>query len=288
MNIIMTSCSTYEFRITVEPTALTYFDIIQTLKGIAKHFVFQYELGEETELKHYQGRLSLIKKKRPHLATSLWLKAWGDRLDGLSWFFRPTTNKEYLKGSFIYQTKLDTRIDGPWSDKDIPAYVPRHIRGITPYPFQEEVLNTMNIYDDRHINCIIDPKGNNGKSVLTSLVRNRGGISIPCCGDTERLIATVCNILTAKQLRVPRLIVVDLPRSINNTRLYSLMTAIEVIKDGYVYDTRNHYTDWEYDKPQIWVFTNNPIPTKYMSNDRWNFYTIDEDRNLKEETISQL
>lgn len=270
----------YDMRITIDPKALSYLDIISNLKGISKHFVFQLERGEATKRLHYQGRVSLIKKKRPHLAKQLFLKAFGKILDGISWYFEPTTNKEFLKGSFIYVMKLDTRVDGTWSDKDMPAYVPRHIRGITPYPFQQTVLDSMTVYDDRSIKCIIDPEGNNGKSILAALIRNAGGITIPCCGDTERLIATVCNILTSKELRQPRLIIVDLPRSINNSRLTMLMTAIEVVKDGYVYDTRNHYKDWSYDKPQIWVFTNNEIPTKYMSNDRWIFYDL-VDKKLK-------
>lgn len=274
------SCSMYDFRITIEPKQLSYILVIECLKVISKNFVFQLELGAETKRLHYQGRLSLIKKKRPHLATALFLKAFEKHLEGISWYLKPTTKSEYLKGSFIYVMKLDTREDGPWSDKDIPAYRPRHIRGITPYPFQQQVLDSMLEYDDRHINCIIDPSGNNGKSVLAALIRSAGGITIPCVGDTERLIATVCNILSSKKLRVPRLIIVDLPRSINNQRLYQLMTALEVVKDGYVYDTRNHYSDWEYDKPQLWVFTNNPIPEKYMSADRWKFYSIDKDKQL--------
>lgn len=266
----------YDFRITIDPKLLSFVDVISRLKGIGKHFVFQLEKGEQTSRLHYQGRVSLIKKKRPHLATKLFLETFKKFLVGVSWYFKPTTKDEYIKGSFIYQMKLDTREDGPWSDKDMPSYIPRHIRGITPYPFQQTVLDSMTEYDDRSIKCIIDPQGNNGKSILAALVRNAGGITIPCCGDTERLIATVCNILTSKELRQPRLICVDLPRSINNARLTMLMTAIEVIKDGYVYDTRNHYKDWSYDKPQIWVFTNNEIPSKYMSNDRWIFYDLHE------------
>lgn len=269
------SCSVYDFRITISPKDLSYMDVISCLKGIAKQFIFQLEKGEKTEKLHYQGRCSLIKKKRPNLATKLFLEAFKKYLDGVSWYFKPTTCTEYTKGSFVYVMKLDTREDGPWSDKDIPDYVPRHIRNIEPYPFQQEVLNSMTEYDDRSINCIVDADGNNGKSILAALIRNAGGITIPCVGDTERLVATVCNILMAKQLRVPRLIAIDMPRSINNNRLYQLMSAIEIVKDGWVYDSRNHFKEWSYDKPQIWVFTNNEIPTKYMSNDRWNFYTIE-------------
>lgn len=277
---VSSSCSMYDFRITIQPKELSYRNVISCLKVISKKFVFQLEKGEETKRLHYQGRLSLIKKKRHHLATKLFLEAFGGHLEGVSWYFQPTTNPEYLQGTFIYQMKLETREDGPWSDKDIPQYIPRHIRGVTPYPFQQSVLDSMTEYDDRSINCIIDKTGNNGKSILAALIRSAGGITIPCVGDTERLVATTCNILMAKQLRVPRLVAIDMPRSINNNRLYQLMSAIEIVKDGWVYDSRNHFKEWSYDKPQVWVFTNNEIPTKYMSNDRWNFFMIDEDKEL--------
>ena len=86
----------------------------------------------------------------------------------------------------------------------------------------------------------------------------------------------------AKDLRQPGLIAIDLPRSINNNRLSQLFQAIEIIKDGWVYDMRNHYKEWIYDKPAIWVFTNNQMPTKYASADRWKFWIISKDYELKQ------
>lgn len=269
----------YDFRITIDDKHLSKDNVMECFKGWVSKFVFQYE--DTSNNKHYQGRVRLIKKKRPHNAKTQFLNAFGGYLEGHSWYFAPTVCKEYLLGSFIYVMKDDTRIAGPWTDKDWFKYVPRHIRNITPYPFQQAVLDSMEVYDDRSIKCIVDPSGNNGKSILATLIRYAGGVTIPCCGDTERLIATVCDILMAKDTRTPKLIAVDLPRSINNNRLSQLMTAIEVIKDGYVYDTRNHYKSWEYDKPQIWVFTNNKMNNKYMSRDRWIFYKI-EDKQLVE------
>lgn len=272
-------CTGYDFRITIDDKHLSHDAIMDCFKGWVSKFVFQYEETNNNKNKHYQGRVRLIKKKRPHNATTLFLNAFGGYLDGKSWYFAPTTNKEYVRGSFIYVMKDESRIAGPWSDKDWFKYVPRHIRNITPYPFQQEVLDSMEVYDDRSIKCIVDTKGNNGKSVLGTLIRHAGGVTIPFCGDVERLIATVCDILIAKDNRTPKLIAVDLPCSVNNNRLSQLMTAVEVIKDGHVYDTRNHYKSWEYDKPQIWVFTNNEMNNLYMSRDRWVFYTI-EDKKL--------
>ncbi len=272
------NCAMYDFRIGNEN--LSYNSVMNCLKGIAKRFVFQLEEGTKTKYEHFQGRLSLYHKKRPHLATKLFLTCFKDiELNG-GWYIQPTTGEEFLKGSFNYQMKLDTRIDGPWSDKDLPSYVPRHIRNITPRPFQKQVLDTMHVYDDRHINCIIDPQGNKGKSYLAAFIRNAGGITVPCCGDTERLVATVCDILIGKQTRQPRLVAIDLPRSVNNNRITQLMTSIEIIKDGWVYDMRHSFKEWTYDKPHVWVFTNNDMPCKYFSSDRWIFWRINANYEL--------
>jgi len=274
----------YEIRIGFFE-GLTQSVVMDCFNRLGKKFVFQLEEGTKNGYKHYQSRLSLFAKKRKHLAEKLLLSVFkkaGWDITTKGYYIKPTTNTEFLKGTFIYQMKEDTRIDGPWSDKDIPSYVPRHIRNRTPRKFQQVVLDSQNIYDERTINCIVDEEGNKGKSILAAFIRNAGGITIPCIGDTERLIATCCDILMAKDNRQPGLIAIDLPRSINNNRLSQLFQAIEIIKDGWVYDMRNHYKEWVYDKPAIWVFTNNQMPTKYASADRWKFWTITEDYALKE------
>lgn len=272
------NCAMFDIRLSSE--SLSYQDVISGLKGIAKKFVFQLEEGIKTQYRHYQGRISLIKKKRRHLARQQFVKAFNLTSGGNGWYCEPTTDEEFLKGSFSYVMKDDTRIDGPWSDKDIPVYVPRHIRNRTPRPFQKQVLDSMLEYDERHINCIIDPQGNNGKSILAAFIRNAGGITIPCVGDTERLVATACDILYGSQNRNPRLIAIDLPRSINNNRISQLMTAVEIIKGGWVFDMRYSFKDWTFDIPQVWCFSNNPIPEKYMSKDRWIFWQLSDDYKL--------
>jgi len=87
-------------------------------------------------------------------------------------------------------------------------------------------------------------------------------------------VASVCDILMAKQMRDPKCIFIDLPRAMDKKHLRGLFTAIEQIKKGKVFDTRYSYKEWWFDSPQVWVFTNIPPKTHYLSADRWNLYQI--------------
>ncbi len=270
--IIMNCCCVYDFRMNGQ--SLSYLDVISNLKGIAKKYSFQREEGD-SGYNHFQGRLSLYKKRRKMEALRLF--------EIQPNYFEPTVKSEYLKGEGFYCLKEDTRIEGPWTEKDKPKFVPRHIAGRTPYAWQQKVIDSKEVYDERRINCIIDPSGNSGKSILASFVRNRGGITLPPIGDCKDLISAMCDILIGKQERNPGLITVDIPRSINNKRLYMLFTAIETIKDGYIQDFRYKFRDWEYNRPQIWIFTNNDIETKYLSKDRFIFWRFNDDGDLSQE-----
>ena len=266
----MNCCYCYDFRYTAE--GLSCNDVIDCLKGVAKKYVFQKEQGDSGYI-HYQGRLSLFKKRRKMEALRLFKVKPN--------YFEPTTNKEYIKGEAFYMTKEETRLEGPWKDTDKPPFIPRHIQGRTPLPWQKMVMDSKDIYDERKINCIIDPEGNRGKSILAAFVRSIGGLTLPPIGDCKDLISAMCDILISKQCRNPGLITVDIPRSVNNARLYSLFTAIETIKDGYIQDFRYKFRDWEYNRPQIWVLTNNDIPTKYLSEDRFIIWRFDEEGSLQ-------
>lgn len=270
----MTSCCyCYDFRYSGE--SLSFKDVISFMKGIAKKFVFQKEKGDKTGYIHYQGRLSLFKKRRKMEA----LKLFKNKPN----YFEPTTNKEFIKGEAFYMTKEETRIDGPWTDRDKPKFVPDHIKDRTPYVWQQMVLDSADVYNERQINCIIDPPGGHGKSILAAFVRQAGGITLPPIGDCKDLISAMADILITRQERNPKLITVDIPRSINNKRLYSLFTAVETIKDGYIQDFRYKFRDWEFNRPNIWILTNDEISTKYLSKDRFVIWRFSDDGSLERE-----
>ena len=84
-------------------------ELRDTLKGVAKHYVFQLEQGDSSYI-HYQGRLSLIKKRRK-AEKHIILKLFKDKPPQ---YIEPTVLAEY-QGEAFYVMKDDTRIKGPRS-----------------------------------------------------------------------------------------------------------------------------------------------------------------------------
>lgn len=263
-------------------------EFIGYLRQVAKQWVFQMERCPSSGRLHYQGRLSLIKKKRE---AELGAMLADSPLRGLHVSTTVTGNVN----QFDYMMKLDTRVDGPWDDKTWkePAYIPRQFRGLLErlWPWQAQVLESRHNFDDRAVNMIVDLKGCNGKSTVASLGDlHFGGIDLPPVGDHKELLQCCCDILMAKECRDPGLVFVDLPRSltIEVKKFSPFMTAIEQIKKGKVFDMRFHYKEWWFDSPQVWVFANHPPNLDYMSADRWRFYIIDAFKSLRAVTKDEL
>lgn len=238
---------------------------IKYLLGYCKKFTFQIEKGEETGYLHYQGRFSLIKKKRKNELIELIDKN----------FHISETVKKNID-EYFYILKEHTKVDGPWTEKDKPIYIPRQIREIKElYPWQKKIIEMSKIWDTRIINCIYDIKGNNGKSILCTYmgVYNLGK-KIPFCNNYKDLMRIVMNM--PKQ----RCYLMDMPRAINKDNLNQLYSGIETIKDGYAYDDRYHFKDEHFDCPNIFVFTNTLPDFKYLTRDRWKIWNI-KDNDLK-------
>lgn len=278
----MNATSVYEFRYSKKD--FTHKDIIGFLTGIAKKYVFQLEEGDSGYL-HYQGRLSLIKKRRKMEALKLF-KVPPE-------YFEPTLKSEY-KGEAFYQTKEDTRVDGPWKETDQEQYIPRQYRGLMDKlrPYQQVIWDTRNDFEPRKINLIFDEKGNNGKSTIASLCELMGnGIDVPPMNDMKEIIQLLCDECMATNNRNPSPIFIDLPRAMDKTRLYGVYTAIEQIKKGKLYDTRYNYKKFWIDSPQLWVFTNVLPDLNMLSRDRWNVWKLDDEYNLieyKSELFNEL
>lgn len=75
-----------------------------------------------------------------------------------------------------YVTKLDSRVAGPWSDKDEISELPDDwLDGLVePCPFQQSILDLMKQKPDRRVvNLLYDPKGNTGKSEIYSFAKSQ-------------------------------------------------------------------------------------------------------------------
>lgn len=269
------ACAVYDFVYSKDAFE-SETELITILKGLSKKFVFQLEQGEKSGYLHYQGRLSLIKKCRPATVLKLFKEK-----SKPNWI-RPTVKSEAEKythnGDAFYQMKEQTRISGPWSDKDVPSYIPRQIREVKQLrPFQQHIINDAGNWDTRTINMVFCPEGNKGKSILVGYCRSYNiGRALPPCNDYKDIMRMVCCLPTA------RMYLIDMPRSMNKDRLYQFYSGIETIKDGYAYDDRYTFKEKNFDCPNIWIFSNMLPDYNLLSKDRWKVWTINENYELVE------
>lgn len=252
--------------------------LIKCLKQLCKAWCFQLEKAPTTDRLHFQGRLNLIKKER---IASLALKF----KEGLSSFtihlsVESNSGAEKNKaGEWTYVTKAETRVDGPWSDKDAGVYIPKEWNLASLRPWQQAALTALHDQTNREILCITDCTGKQGKSALWKhLVAGGQGFVIPSTLEQPKdLMRWACNMMSCKALDQTHNIIFDLPRAwtmgegSNKDRWMKIATAIETIKDGMAYDERYSSKQVFFEAPRIMVFCNQAPPTDVFSADRWVF-----------------
>jgi len=258
-------CCCYDFRWSAAD--IDHSVIVGRLKGIAKRFVFQREVGD-SGYEHFQGRMSLVKKRRKHELLKLF--------ENPPNYCEPTTNIEYTRGDAFYQQKLDTRVEGPWTDKDEVIYIPRQVREMPILrPFQQSIIDDVGVWDKRTINVVYCKAGNLGKSSLVSYMRAyKLGRALPPVNDYKDLLRMVCDLPTSN------LYLFDMPRAMNKEKMFQFYSAIETIKDGYAYDDRYTFREKHFDCPNIWIFCNILPDLEMLSLDRWKIWNIDSAFNL--------
>ena len=269
----MSQCATWDFR--ANEDYFTCDQLLACLPKLGKKYWFQLEKGSSTGYRHWQGRISLHKKRRKEEVRPI----WEQELDKFPNYFEPTSKPEHQKGDGFYQMKTDTRLEGPWTDKDTPSYVRKRFRNATLKPWQEQILESSSKTgsNDREVNVLICETGNIGKSFLVDYADDHNkGIEIPSIvNDGKEILQAVTNILMAKDLREPGLMFLDMPRAMNKERLNGIMTALETIKRGKVYDFRYKFTEYKFEPPTVWVFTNMMPDQSWLSADRWKFWQMD-------------
>lgn len=282
-------------------------NMIKFLTKYCKKWCFQLEqtLNGYT---HWQGRLSLTKKNNKKFIVEMMAKFDITEPN----YMEPTAEEKHRKGSMFYVMKEESRIEGPFTDanwqndindndidfdskfNDPNVFVPYtldNIRYDNLFPFQKYICQSSLKCnrDPRKIDLIIDDGygrlnskgGNIGKSTVASYLRIGGhAIDMPACNDFDRLVFTLCDILQGRHNHDPKIILFDLPRALTKNKLHGFICAFEQIKKGYLYDTRNKYSDWEIHPPRIWVFCNEMIDLSLLSSDRWNLWFVDDNKEL--------
>lgn len=267
----------YDFTLSADKFDGNHLILKDFLKSFCKKWGFQREISKG-DYDHYQGRISLLEKLR---ITQV-IQIFHDKkiMANIS-----NTSSASAKASMFYNyvTKEDTRIEGPWTDKNsIIKYIPRQFRNKenTLLPWQQTVSDMFEYFKgdgfcDRKINVIYDKQGNNGKSTLAHLMRlHLNGVVLPSVNDGEKLCQSCCDIMMGKEIRTSVPVFIDLPRAMDKSRLYGIYSAVETILSGYVYDVRHKYRDWDFDTPFVWVCTNMEPDDSMLSKDRWNVWVI--------------
>lgn len=241
----------------------------KTLTQIAKKWVFQQEEGKGGYV-HWQGRFSLKKRLRVVECFKL-----AHSFDGwATMHVSPTSKKAAKKAIWSYVMKPD-RIAGPYSDKDVVLYVPRHIKKWkNDLPFQATLFKMAEVRDDRGVDYVYCPNGNKGKSVFVGKARALGYRCLPPVFDYKDILRMVYCVPTSKCY------IIDMPRAIKQNKMAGFFSGIETIKDGYAYDDRHTFKEKTFDAPRIFLFSNRLPEKGHLSADRWNIWTIDDSLEL--------
>lgn len=236
-------------------------------KKYCKKWCFQTELCPTTERQHFQGRVSLKQKKR---ATEICK-------DDLKFHFCLTSNEN--KKNDFYACK-EERIDGPWRDDDeieektltvqLEMFNKWELR-----PYQVAIKEQCNIFNMRVIDIIFDPIGNMGKSLFAEYMEYEGLVEeIP----PYRLMDDIFQWVFGRPKK--KAYFLDMPRGMKKDKLADLYSGIEIIKNGVCYDKRYTAKKIRFNRPRVFIFTNELPCFELMSKDRWNVWQITEDFEL--------
>lgn len=218
---------------------------VKLLQWILKHDVHDWIIAKETGTlgyEHWQIRM------RTNLT-----------FDEMKQNFT-TAHIEQGSDNYEYERKSGNYI---WSEDTIDTL---QCRFGTLRENQKRILENLESQNDRQIDVIIDD-GNTGKTWLARhLYHTSQGFYVPASIDSPQKII---QFITSGY-RGERIIVIDIARSTRwNNQLY---TALEVIKDGLIYDTRYHTTMKDIHGVKVLVTCNNKPNTSKLSLDRWRLW----------------
>lgn len=277
MTITTNPCVHWEFRWN-EAQAPSPDEIVDFLKAYCADWGFQLEQGD-SGLRHYQGHLRLVKKRRdPH---KLFLATFQKEPNYLS----PTCNNTlslFENGIGLhYGTKTDTRIEGPWIHdpclQNVELYDVYDI-GNRLTIFQEFWLDSLEKQNTREIDFVYGNTGGVGKSTFGMWLYStrRNVVVVPATMESAEDMLQWVFAFTKEGKANQATIILDIPRSITSEQSWhKFLTAIEDIKRGYVYDKRYTAKCKLIYPPRIIVFSNKEPPAG-LTSDRFALTSVDD------------
>lgn len=253
-----TQCCGYDFTLYDD---ISEKEVRDFLNSHCKKYCFQLEKGEASGKLHWQGRCSLKLKKREPEAIKLFQKAWQS-------FHLSRTSSEN-KNNMFYVMKDDTRIEGPFTESN-EIFVPLDVQKMkTLRPWQQSLIEMLDIYDDRTVDIVYDKIGNKGKSSLTRyMMIYKDANILPLCNDHRDLLRMAYDVGPKK------VYLIDMPRASNKSKLAQFFVGIEYIKSGYAFDDRNKFRQRLFNRPRICIFTNEKPDLSLLTKDMWKIWKI--------------
>lgn len=140
----------------------------------------------------------------------------------------------------------------------------RRFQTIELYNWQRETLERLKTQGDRRVTVLIDTMGASGKTTLAKhITATHTGAYCPAMDEAKDYMAWALAHQTAK------IFVLDIPKSDSRKKNADLWSAVEQMKNGYLWDKRHHWQEAWIDPPGILVITNEEPDRSLLSNDRW-------------------
>lgn len=251
--------------LTIPEDRIALADLKGLLVAVCKRWCFQLEKGAETGYLHWQCRVSLDKKLRLNEFRQTPLGSLGH--------LSPTSKAGALKANFYsYCTKGKTREKGPWCDTDEEKVLTRQLKMFETfelYPWQKQVCDMSTQFNMRTIDIIYDVTGNLGKSIFGEWMEY---VSLAEEIPPFRLMDDIFQWVFGRPKAAAYF--VDMPRGMKKDKLADFYSGLEIIKNGVAYDKRYTARKVRFDRPRVFVFTNELPCFDLMSRDRWRVWNV--------------
>lgn len=182
--------------------------------------------------------------------------------------------------NFNYVMKEDTRIDGPWTDKDyeepppmtwqLNHFIEHHEKNLLGWQqWLKDYLHGP--HEMRQIVCIIDVHGHTGKSLFAEFLEyEKLAYEVPPFTTSEDLMQCVCCIKEQKAY------LINMPKAMKKEKLAGFFAGVESLKDGKAYDKRYAFKKRRMNRPKVIIFTNTKPDMSLLSEDRWRLIEVDQ------------